>query len=93
MISASVYSEPGGVTHFAQTDADPVLVEISGFGPTDTRYFDPANTPKTPAFSDAPAHPRRRPCQRSCRPGHAADDDPREGRTARPPRVLTDERG
>jgi pimeloyl-ACP methyl ester carboxylesterase/uncharacterized RmlC-like cupin family protein len=44
----SVYSEPGGVTHFAQTDADPVLVEISGFGPTDTRYFDPANTPKTP---------------------------------------------
>src|SRR3984893_10402455 len=44
----SVYSEPGGVTHFAQTDADPVLVEISGFGPTDTRYFDPANTPKAP---------------------------------------------
>ena len=44
----SVYSEPGGVTHFAQTGAEPVLVEISGFGPTDTRYFDPANTPKTP---------------------------------------------
>src|SRR6266566_2962944 len=42
----SVYSEPGAVTHFAQTDAEPVLVEISGFGPTDTRYFDPANTPK-----------------------------------------------
>jgi pimeloyl-ACP methyl ester carboxylesterase/uncharacterized RmlC-like cupin family protein len=44
----SVYSEPGGVTHFAQTGAEPVLVEISGLGPTDTRYFDPANTPKTP---------------------------------------------
>jgi pimeloyl-ACP methyl ester carboxylesterase/uncharacterized RmlC-like cupin family protein len=44
----SVYSEPGGVTHFAQTADEPVLVEISGFGPTDTRYFDPANTPKTP---------------------------------------------
>jgi pimeloyl-ACP methyl ester carboxylesterase/uncharacterized RmlC-like cupin family protein len=44
----SVYSEPGGVTHFARTDVEPVLVEISGFGPTDTRYFDPANTPKTP---------------------------------------------
>jgi hypothetical protein len=42
----SVYSEPGAVTHFAQTGAEPVLVEISGFGPTDTRYFDPANTPK-----------------------------------------------
>jgi pimeloyl-ACP methyl ester carboxylesterase len=42
----SVYSEPGAVTHFAQTGAEPVLVEISGFGPTDTRYFDSANTPK-----------------------------------------------
>jgi pimeloyl-ACP methyl ester carboxylesterase/uncharacterized RmlC-like cupin family protein len=44
----SVYSEPGGVTHFAQTQTEPVLVQISGFGPTDTRYFDPADTPKTP---------------------------------------------
>jgi hypothetical protein len=31
-----------------RTGAEPVLVEISGFGPTDTRYFDPANTPKAP---------------------------------------------
>jgi uncharacterized RmlC-like cupin family protein len=45
----SVYSEPGGATHFAQTGDDAVLVEISGVGPTDTRYFDPANEPKTPA--------------------------------------------
>ena len=45
----SVYSEPGGMNHFARTDADPVLVQISGFGPTDTRYFDPADTPKTPS--------------------------------------------
>jgi hypothetical protein len=44
-----VYSEPGGEHHFARTDDEPVLVEISGFGPTDTRYFDPANTPKIPA--------------------------------------------
>src|SRR3954468_17230889 len=44
----SVYSEPGATTHFAQTDTEPVLVETSGFGPTDTRYFDRANTPKTP---------------------------------------------
>ncbi|MGH6690377.1 MAG: alpha/beta fold hydrolase [Vicinamibacterales bacterium] len=29
-------------------DAEPVLAQISGFGPTDTRYVDPANTPKTP---------------------------------------------
>ena len=37
----SVYSEPGGATHFARTGAEPVLVEISGVGPTDTRYIDP----------------------------------------------------
>ena len=45
----SVYSEPGGANHFAQTGAEPVLVQISGFGPTDTRYFDPATAPKTSA--------------------------------------------
>ena len=46
----SVYSEPGGVkhNHFARTDADPVIVQISGYGPTDTRYFDAANEPKSP---------------------------------------------
>jgi len=42
----SVYSEPGGDNHFAQTNADAVVVEISGYGPTDTHYFDPANDPK-----------------------------------------------
>jgi quercetin dioxygenase-like cupin family protein len=45
----SVYSEPGGVkhNHFARTDADAVIVQISGYGPTDTRYFDPSNDPKS----------------------------------------------
>ncbi len=43
----SVYSEPGKHNHFARTDADPVIVQISGYGPTDTRYFDPANEPKS----------------------------------------------
>jgi uncharacterized RmlC-like cupin family protein len=42
----SVYSEPGGVDHFAHTGNQPVIVQISGFGPTDTRYFDPANDPE-----------------------------------------------
>ncbi len=44
----SVYSEPGGVghNHFARTDKDAVVVHISGYGPTDTHYFDPANEPK-----------------------------------------------
>jgi quercetin dioxygenase-like cupin family protein len=42
----SVYSEPGGVNHFAQTGAEPVIVQISGYGPTDTHYFDPAKDPR-----------------------------------------------
>jgi quercetin dioxygenase-like cupin family protein len=42
----SVYSEPGGTNHFAQTAADPVIVQISGYGPTDTHYFDPAKDPR-----------------------------------------------
>jgi quercetin dioxygenase-like cupin family protein len=47
----SVYSEPCGVghNHFARTDKDAVVVHISGFGPTDTHYFDPANEPKAAA--------------------------------------------
>jgi quercetin dioxygenase-like cupin family protein len=42
----SVYSEPGSTNHFAQTGAEPVIVQISGNGPSDTRYFDPANDPR-----------------------------------------------
>jgi pimeloyl-ACP methyl ester carboxylesterase/quercetin dioxygenase-like cupin family protein len=44
----SVYSEPGGTTHFARTGGEPVMVEISGFGPTDTRYVSPGDAPKMP---------------------------------------------
>ncbi len=43
----SVYSEPGGDNHFAQTDSDSVIVEISGYGPTDTHYFEAKNDPKS----------------------------------------------
>jgi quercetin dioxygenase-like cupin family protein len=44
----SVYSEPGGTAHnhFARTGNDSVIVHICGFGPTDTRYFNPADEPK-----------------------------------------------
>jgi quercetin dioxygenase-like cupin family protein len=42
----SVYSEPGGQNHFARTTEDSVIVHISGFGPTDTRYFNPADDPE-----------------------------------------------
>ena len=48
----SVYSEPGGVNHFARTAKDPVVVHISGFGPTDTRYFNPADDPETSKKSE-----------------------------------------
>src|SRR6267142_1773691 len=41
----SVYSEPGSVEHIAQTAETAVVVQISGYGPTDTKYFDPANDP------------------------------------------------
>jgi quercetin dioxygenase-like cupin family protein len=42
----SIYSEPGGVNHFARTIDEPVVVHVCGFGPTDTRYFDPTNDPE-----------------------------------------------
>jgi len=43
----SVYSEPGRDNHFARTEADPVVVEISGYGPTDTLYVEAKNDPGT----------------------------------------------
>jgi pimeloyl-ACP methyl ester carboxylesterase len=43
----SVYSEPGASNHFARTGSEPVLVQITGVGPTDTRYVNPADAPKT----------------------------------------------
>jgi hypothetical protein len=42
----SVYSEPGARNHFARTGKDKVVVQISGYGPTDTRYFNPDDEPK-----------------------------------------------
>lgn len=48
--AGSVYSEPAARNHYARTGAEPVIVQICGFGPTDTRYFDPANDPKSHPF-------------------------------------------
>lgn len=42
----SVYTEPGHLNHFAQTGDEPVIVQITGIGPTDTRYVQPENEPK-----------------------------------------------
>jgi quercetin dioxygenase-like cupin family protein len=41
----SFYTEPSGVAHFAETKADPVLVYISGNGPTDTVYLKARDEP------------------------------------------------
>jgi quercetin dioxygenase-like cupin family protein len=41
----SVYSEPGRVNHFARTGDDAAIVHVSGYGPSDTRYFDPIDDP------------------------------------------------
>jgi hypothetical protein len=43
--SGSVYSEPGRANHFARTGDDTVIVQVNGYGPSDTRYVDPANDP------------------------------------------------
>jgi uncharacterized RmlC-like cupin family protein len=41
----SVYTEPAKEPHFAMTGNEPVLVLITGTGPTDTIYENPADDP------------------------------------------------
>jgi uncharacterized RmlC-like cupin family protein len=36
----SFYTEPAGEPHFAQTGTEPVVVYITGYGPTDTHYVE-----------------------------------------------------
>jgi quercetin dioxygenase-like cupin family protein len=43
----SFYTEPPHVAHFARTGDTPVVVQITGFGPSGTRYSDPDTTPET----------------------------------------------
>jgi quercetin dioxygenase-like cupin family protein len=43
--AGSFYTEPAGVAHFAETKAEPVLVYITGNGPTDTVYVDASDAP------------------------------------------------
>jgi len=38
--AGSFYTEPSGVAHFAETKADPVVVYITGNGPTSTVYVE-----------------------------------------------------
>jgi len=43
----SFYTEPGGAAHFALTKSEPVVVYITGFGPTDTVYTKATDDPRT----------------------------------------------
>lgn len=42
----SFYTEPANHTHFAETRDEPVIVQITGVGPSSTRYVDPATDPR-----------------------------------------------
>jgi len=44
--AGSFYTEPADVPHFAETRSVPVIVHITGFGPTDTSYVDAAADPR-----------------------------------------------
>jgi len=43
----SFYTEPPGRNHFAETGDEPVVVQITGSGPSSTEYVDPTQDPRT----------------------------------------------
>ncbi len=43
--AGSIYTEPSQSPHFAESGDESVVVQITGFGPTDTHYVDPADDP------------------------------------------------
>jgi quercetin dioxygenase-like cupin family protein len=44
--AGSFYVEPAGVHHFVATKDEPVILQLSGIGPTATRFADSENAPK-----------------------------------------------
>lgn len=44
--AGSFYTEPAGVHHFVATKDEPVVLQLSGMGPTATQLLDNANAPK-----------------------------------------------
>jgi pimeloyl-ACP methyl ester carboxylesterase len=44
--AGSFYTEPANRSHFAETRDTDVVVQITGIGPSSTRYIDPANDPQ-----------------------------------------------
>lgn len=51
--AGSYYTEPPHRAHFAETRAEPVVVQITGFGPSGTEYVDAGSDPRRPCGSDA----------------------------------------
>jgi quercetin dioxygenase-like cupin family protein len=43
--AGSFYTEPPGMSHFAMTRGEGVVIQITGYGPTGTTYVDPLNDP------------------------------------------------
>jgi hypothetical protein len=48
----SFYTEPAIRTHFAETRDEPVIVQITGIGPSSTHYVDPASDPRRGAGTE-----------------------------------------
>jgi pimeloyl-ACP methyl ester carboxylesterase/uncharacterized RmlC-like cupin family protein len=48
----SFYTEPPSRNHFAETGDEPVVVQITGFGPSSTDYVDATQDPLKPAKSN-----------------------------------------
>jgi uncharacterized RmlC-like cupin family protein len=42
----SFYTEPPSRNHFAETGDEPVVVQITGFGPSSTEYVDASQDPR-----------------------------------------------
>jgi quercetin dioxygenase-like cupin family protein len=42
----SFYTEPADVPHFVLSKGEPVVVQISGMGPTASRFVDPSQAPR-----------------------------------------------
>lgn len=43
--AGSIYSEVENQNHFAMTGKEPVIVEITGYGPSGVKYVNPADDP------------------------------------------------
>jgi quercetin dioxygenase-like cupin family protein len=41
----SIYTEPAGMNHFAETTDEVVIIQYTGTGPLDTKYVNPADAP------------------------------------------------